>query len=600
MLILAGVTSCWLIWAMPAPCSASCDEPAEAADLWAQLVRAYGEIETVRFRSRLYETSVQQPGEVIGGVRHVEAAWHRPNRLRVCVSEEFDGRRTASYELVCDGKTVWLYRPLEQTVQRFQVRQDWPPTVRGNRQAMEQFLAQMQGALPGLSQVQLLLGWAGLPRLQNLRILPEAPAASQQELRLQAEVAGHAGEFTLWLQRNPWRLRCIQYEYGAWRATETVETWVEGETLETDLFRFTPPPEAEVLDLDRDRAWADDPRRAPDVEYGLGYLKMQWKRRMGTFVVGLAAWPSHRPSELLVATSEPALTILQGNGQTSGKIPISAALRGKLWTADLDGDGVDEILSMSPRARQVACYEGTGQVRWQFSSRYQNLSANALAILDVNGDGRREVAVAWPGGEGVHLLRADGAVQWYNRHLNPTSSLVGADLDGDGRQELLCAAIDLRVVGQDGAVSVTYKIPLRLFYLVDAADLDADGAVEILCVGAAHETDPANLHRPAETLLVLDDRGREKWRATLGRGAGYMVNALATGDLDGDGQQEIALGTMNHRVFVYNSQGNLRWRIRAFGAVSSLGMTRLTDNSPMALAVGTNDGNVYLYTARGK
>jgi outer membrane lipoprotein-sorting protein len=553
----------------------------------------------VRFRSRLYEASVQQPEKAIAGVRHVEVAWRRPNRLRVCVSEERDGRQTLCYWLICDGETVWLYGLLEQTVQRFQVRQDWPPTVLWKRRAIEQFLTKMQGALPGLSQVQLLLGWAGVPRLENLRLLPEDTHPSKQELRLQAEVEGHNGEFTLWLQRNPWRLRRVQYDYKSWRVVEVVETWVEGEALEEDLFRFTPPAGTEVFDLDQDRARADDPLCPPDVEYGAGYLEIQWKRRVGPVVCGMAAWQSHSQPYLLVATSDHFLT-LTGNGQTHGTIPLPAAMRGRLSVADLDGDGDPEILAASPWSREVTCCDGAGRVKWQFTSRYKNLSANGIAVLDMDGDGRREVAVAWPGGEGVHLLQADGSVRWYSKDIGPTSSLVGADLDGDGRQELLCAAIDLQVVDRNGAVSVSYKMPLRLFYLIDAVDLDADGSVEILCLGAANETGPSKLHHSTETLLVVDDRGREKWRATLGRGAGYMVTALATGDLDGDGQREIALGTMNQRVFVYNSQGDLRWRIRAFGAVSALCMSKLTDNSSMTLAVGTNDGNVYLYTPGGK
>src|SRR5207237_3351740 len=96
-----------------------------------------------------------------------------------------------------------------------------------------------------------------------------------------------------------------------------------------------------------------------------------------------------------------------------------------------------------------------------------NLTPGALAVGDLNGDGKADVAAVEAGGSNVSVLQGDGAgnlgaARQIAVGSNPVSVAVG-DLNGDGRLDLVTAnqgSNDVSVLingGNDGSGNVTFQ-----------------------------------------------------------------------------------------------------------------------------------------------
>ncbi|MBM3315546.1 VCBS repeat-containing protein [candidate division WOR-3 bacterium] len=276
--------------------------------------------------------------------------------------------------------------------------------------------------------------------------------------------------------------------------------------------------------------------------------------------------------------------------------------------ADLDRDGRDDIIvpmaetffSDPPNYKcRIYALEGmTGAVKpgWPFimpgwpEDPYHD-SHSEVAAADVNGDDTVEVVVHVEDigsirkpGAGCYVLRADGDSLWkylfysdtLDRHGSYTSPAV-ADIDGDGRQEIIC---------HTGWFQRAYPYPLierRLFILNSdgtlrrswqtegagagftpdysspaAADIDADGAPEIIfCrrTGWLDCYDTSGTMLPGFPVnLTIDARYYP---------ASPMTRAFATpavADVNADGRLEIICGTSGRQT------DNSRWsgRVHVF------------------------------------
>jgi hypothetical protein len=59
------------------------------------------------------------------------------------------------------------------------------------------------------------------------------------------------------------------------------------------------------------------------------------------------------------------------------------------------------------------------------------------------------------------------------------------------------------------------------------------------------------------TLLVLDTQGRLLWRAT----AREAITDAVLDDLDGDGQWELVIVTLEHQAHCFDARGQVRWSV---------------------------------------
>ena len=170
--------------------------------------------------------------------------------------------------------------------------------------------------------------------------------------------------------------------------------------------------------------------------------------------------------------------------------------------------------------------------------------AMQVMLADLNGDGYPEILFA--GGDEVRIYWND-AGRFDREHCTriaaegfSTMFCIGAvrvevaDLDGDGRNELILATEKgLEIRRADDLERVHTLLPLEYTTWVHAADLDGDGRPELIASKyddrATYETDSA--------VFWNGPQGFDPKRVTHLATAGAM--GCTAGDLDGDGRPEI-------------------------------------------------------------
>lgn len=264
---------------------------------------------------------------------------------------------------------------------------------------------------------------------------------------------------------------------------------------------------------------------------------------------------------------------------------------GAVAAGDLDADGdSDLVLGVHLHGTMALKREGNGFVDasggLDFAARADEVtfSSRALTLVDCNGDRRLDIAAL---SEGPRLSRAPGqggvsgglGLTTYVQNGDGTwvakpptagdrafgNAVVAADVDGDGRPDLVTASSVLgrqdlvRRGGPDcawTAETVDEVRPRSYVTAVAAADVDRDGRAEI-ALGYVEFLGEA----PMSGIDVLERDAAGAWqrRAIVREADRNRTESIAIADLDGDGGPEIAAIGENGqtRVFSVNPRGGV-------------------------------------------
>jgi hypothetical protein len=233
--------------------------------------------------------------------------------------------------------------------------------------------------------------------------------------------------------------------------------------------------------------------------------------------------------------------------------------------ADVDQDGETEFVIATSNTYDglVQVYNGRTHALEGQSATYYGEPFITLEVADVDGDGAKEVVVgtnvAHSGAVGAHLIVLNGttlAEEWKSPSLTDgwvaVSDIDIADVDGDGKLEMLAAVGGNRVYAIDGVTHQYDWLEALPASTIGAFDLNADGQQEIL-VGQS------------DGMVGVYDGTTFAFRESVSAKSGSAVAALSITDLDGDNRPEWILASNGMLSVLEDGTGELLWRSKNLG-----------------------------------
>ena len=267
-------------------------------------------------------------------------------------------------------------------------------------------------------------------------------------------------------------------------------------------------------------------------------------------------------------------------------ISTTALYARSVYAADLDGDGDQDVLSASAGDNTIAWYEntnGSGSFGPQQVITALANFANTVFAIDIDGDGDQDVLsasydeLAWY--ENVNGLGNFGPGQVISTAFNALRHVFAADLDGDGDADVLSASSgDNKIAWYENADGLGHFGPQRIItnqaawaLSVLAADIDGDGDQDVLSASASDDT--------VAWYENSDGRGSFGPRRVISDLADVATSVFAA-DIDGDGDLDVlstsidddkiawyentnGLGSFDHREFVLSLSSDRAWCVTA-------------------------------------
>jgi hypothetical protein len=294
----------------------------------------------------------------------------------------------------------------------------------------------------------------------------------------------------------------------------------------------------------------------------------------------------------LLASSAPSFA--PARSYATGRAPRSVAI------GDLNGDAKPDLATANDAAGAISVLLNRGDGRFQAKHDYRaGARPESVAIGDLTGDGKPDLAIANYQASTVSVLANGGDGRFQAKHdygtgLDPLSVTIG-DLNGDGELDLAIANGDASTVSVllnngDGSFRAKLDYPTGQFPVsVAIGDLNGDGKLDL---ATANGADGAN------TVSVLLNRGDGSFRAKSDYRVGSydaIPNSVALGDLNGDGKPDLATAnsgdyTNANTVSVLLGRGDGSFRAKREYVVG---------RGPYSLAIGdlNGDGNPDLATS---
>jgi len=268
---------------------------------------------------------------------------------------------------------------------------------------------------------------------------------------------------------------------------------------------------------------------------------------------------------------------------------------------DLNGDGKPDLATANGNeyAPTVSVFMNRGAGRFRARRDYEagRYVSYSVAIGDLNGDGKPDLVTAnsccgvgIPSTVSVLLNRGDGsfrATVEYGTGGGPNSVAIG-DLNGDGRPDLATAnseANTVSVLMNTGDGSLRAKVDYGTGpgpESVAVGDLNGDSKLDLVSANCGLRS-PDYLCRKSNTVSVLLNRGDGSFQTKVDFTTGRNPDSVAIGDLNGDGKPDLV--TANVYAFTVSVLAN-----RGDGSFQAKRDYEAGDG-PVSVAIGDLNGD---------
>src|SRR2546427_1474363 len=214
---------------------------------------------------------------------------------------------------------------------------------------------------------------------------------------------------------------------------------------------------------------------------------------------------------------------------------------------DLNRDGIPDLVVVNVGADTVSVLLGVGDGTFGPKMDFATgAGARSVAIGDLNGDGVPDLVVSNVSASTVSVLLGTGSGSFGPKTDFPTGAgardVAIADLNGDGRLDVVVANADA------GTVSVLLGVGDGT--LVTRTDFAVGAGPRFVAIGDVNEDGILDLvvaNSDSNTVSVLLGTGTGSFaaRTDLATGAGTRPFSVAIGDLNGNGQRDLAVANVS-------------------------------------------------------
>ncbi|MBI2597071.1 VCBS repeat-containing protein [Candidatus Daviesbacteria bacterium] len=261
----------------------------------------------------------------------------------------------------------------------------------------------------------------------------------------------------------------------------------------------------------------------------------------------------------------------------TGSNPLGVAI------GDVNGDGKADLAVTNSGSDTVSVL--TNQGNGTFNAKVDYTAGSYpfnIAIGDLNGDGKADLAVAnrYSYTVSVFTNKGDGTFNTkvdYTTGTDPRSVAIG-DLNGDGKADLAVAnyegpTVSVFINKGDGRFNakVDYGTGTNPFS-VAIGDLNGDGKADL-----------AAANWGSDTVSVLTNKGDGTFNTKVDYGTGTDPYSVAIGDVNGDGKADLAVtnsGGTTVSVFINKGDGRFNARV-----------DYTTGTTPRGVAIGDLNGD---------
>lgn len=265
-----------------------------------------------------------------------------------------------------------------------------------------------------------------------------------------------------------------------------------------------------------------------------------------------------RPDLVVTNESGSASIFLNDGGGKFHAPPGSPFAAGQMLNdvaiADFNGDGKPDLAFANHEAHSLTILLGDGRGGFAPGTSVPVQSVphpHGIAAADLDRDGHVDLMIDNWGHNQLELLRGDGHGHFAKWQMVPVGQQPYqrpriADVNRDGWPDLIASNLEGKslsvVLGGPHGFAPAPGSPFAAGdapFGLAAGDFDGDGHVDVAVVNSPSSAVQSG--KDGLTILLGDGSGRFAMTAGSPLETGSMPNRLATGDLDGDGRDEIVV-----------------------------------------------------------